>query len=225
MAIILHFDTSTKSCSTAISKDGECLASEFEVFEQYAHSETLNPMIMRLMEKAGLKFNQLNAIMVGSGPGSYTGLRIGISAAKGFCFGLSIPLMATSTLELMAHVAKEKADFDTKNCQWIPMLDARRMEVYSSVFDENLKRVKNDKAVIVEDNFTQNIEGEKLVFFGDGMPKCKTILEKDNRAIFIDDIYPNAKNLIVIAESKFAKEEFEDLAYFEPDYLKEFESK
>lgn len=222
MAILLHFDTSTKACSAAISKDGECLASEFEVFERYAHSEALNPMIMRLMGKANLKFNQLDAVMVGSGPGSYTGLRIGVSAAKGFCFGLSIPLMATSTLELMAHVAKEKAGFDTTNCHWIPMLDARRMEVYSSVFDGQLNRVKNDKAIIVEENFTENMDGEKLVFFGDGMPKCKSILEKDSRAIFLENIYPDAKNLIAIAENKFSRKEFEDLAYFEPEYLKEF---
>ncbi len=224
MATILHFDTSTKACSAAISNDGTCLAHEFQVFEQYAHSETLNPMIMRLIAKANIKFNQLNGIMVASGPGSYTGLRIGISAAKGFCFGLSIPLMAASTLELMAHVAKEKAAFDTKNCQWIPMLDARRMEVYSAVFDENLNRIKNDKAIIVDENFTQNIEGEKLIFFGDGMPKCESILEKDSRAFFLEDIYPDAKNLISMAESKFSREEFEDLAYFEPEYLKEFGS-
>lgn len=224
MAILLHFDTSTKACSVALSKESKCLVSEFQLFEQYAHSESLNPMIMRIMAKAELKFNQIDGIVVGAGPGSYTGLRIGISAAKGFCYGLSIPLMAVSTLELMASVAKENLNQEIENAVFVPMLDARRMEVYSAVFDAKLNRVKNDKAIIVEENFTQNIEGEKLIFFGDGMQKCKSILEKDSRSIFIENIYPDAKNLISIGESKFAKEEFEDLAYFEPEYLKEFDS-
>ena len=237
MSIILHIETSTKACSVAIAEGGHLLASDFRLFEHYAHAETVNPMIQSVMKEAKRNFKDLEAIAVSSGPGSYTGLRIGISSAKGFCYGLEIPLIAISSLEVMAngaqnYIVNETADSDAdihqednqSDAVLVPMMDARRMEVYSATFDKDLKRIDNDKAIVVDENFTTRFEGEKIYYFGDGMPKCISVLEKDSRSIFIDAIYPDAKNMIKISLEKFRNSEFEDLAYFEPEYLKEFNS-
>lgn len=223
MSIILHIETSTKACSVALAEGGHLLASDFRTFEHYAHAETLNPMIQELMLKAKRNFKDLEAISVSSGPGSYTGLRIGISSAKGFCYGLEIPLIAISSLEIMAAAAKNY-EGKNENAVLVPMMDARRMEVYSSTFDKDLKRLDNDKAIIVDENFTKRFEGEKIYYFGDGMPKCISILESDPRSVFIDAIFPDAKNMIQLSLEKFRNSEFENLAYFEPEYLKEFNS-
>jgi tRNA threonylcarbamoyladenosine biosynthesis protein TsaB len=223
MSIILHIETSTKACSVALAEGGYLLASDFRTFEHYAHAETLNPMIQEVMQKAKRNFKDLEAISVSSGPGSYTGLRIGISSAKGFCYGLEIPLIAISSLEIMAAAAKNY-EGKHENAVLVPMMDARRMEVYSATFDKDLKRLDNDKAIIVDENFTKRFEGEKIYYFGDGMPKCFSILESDPRSVFIDAIYPDAKNMIQISLVKFRNSEFENLAYFEPEYLKEFNS-
>ncbi len=223
MSIILHIETSTKACSVAIAEGGHLLASDFRLFEHYAHAETVNPMIQSVMKEAKRNFKDLEAIAVSSGPGSYTGLRIGISSAKGFCYGLEIPLIAISSLEIMA-VAGKNYEGKHENAVLVPMMDARRMEVYSATFDKDLKRIDNDKAIVVDENFTTRFEGEKIYYFGDGMEKCKSILENDSRSVFIDAIYPDAKNMIQLSLEKFRSSEFEDLAYFEPDYLKEFNS-
>jgi tRNA threonylcarbamoyladenosine biosynthesis protein TsaB len=207
----------------ASAEGGHLLASDFRLFEHYAHAETLNPMIQSVMKEAKRNLKDLEAVAVSSGPGSYTGLRIGISSAKGFCYGLEIPLIAISSLEIMADAAK---NYEGKHeiAVLVPMMDARRMEVYSATFDKDLKRIDNDKAIIVDENFTTRFEGEKIYYFGDGMPKCISVLEKDSRSVFIDAIYPDAKNMIKISLEKFRNSEFEDLAYFEPEYLKEFNS-
>jgi len=227
MSIILHIETSTKACSVAIAEGGHLLASDFRLFEHYAHAETLNPMIQSVMKEAKRNFKDLEAVAVSSGPGSYTGLRIGISSAKGFCYGLEIPLISVSSLEIMAAGADSdlrQNDHPNEKVVFVPMMDARRMEVYSATFDKELKRMDNDKAIIVDENFTNRFEGEKIYYFGDGMPKCISVLEKDSRSVFIDAIYPDAKNMIKISLEKFRNSEFEDLAYFEPEYLKEFNS-
>lgn len=223
MSIILHIETSTKACSVAIAEGGHLLASDFCLFDHYAHAETLNPMIQSVMKEAKRNFKDLEAIAVSSGPGSYTGLRIGISSVKGFCYGLEIPLIAVSSLEIMAAAGKNY-EGKHENAVLVPMMDARRMEVYSATFDKDLKRLDNDKAIIVDENFTKRFEGEKIYYFGDGMPKCISVLEQDPRSVFIDAIYPDAKNMIQISLEKFRNSEFEDLAYFEPEYLKEFNS-
>ena len=223
MSLILHIETSTKACSVAIAEGGHLLASDFRLFEHYAHAETLNPMIQAVMKEAKRNFNDLEAIAVSSGPGSYTGLRIGISSAKGFCYGLEIPLIAISALEIMS-VAAKNYEGKHENAVLVPMMDARRMEVYSATFDKDLKRLDNDKAIVVDENFTKRFEGEKIYYFGDGMLKCISVLEQDSRSVFIDAIYPDAKNMIQISLEKFRNSEFEDLAYFEPEYLKEFNS-
>lgn len=222
MSIILHIETSTKACSVAIAEGGHLLASDFRLFEHYAHAETLNPMIQSVMKEAKRNFKDLEAVSVSSGPGSYTGLRIGISSAKGFCYGLEIPLIAISSLEIMAAAAKNY-EGKHENAVLVPMMDARRMEVYSSTFDKDLKRLDNDKAIIVDENFTKRFVGEKIYYFGDGMPKCISVLEQDPRSVFIDAIYPDAKNMIHLSFEKFRNNEFENLAYFEPEYLKEFQ--
>ncbi len=223
MSIILHIETSTKACSVAMAEGGHVLASDFRLFEHYAHAETLNPMIQSVMKEAKRNFKDLEAIAVSSGPGSYTGLRIGISSAKGFCYGLEIPLIAISSLEITA-VAGKNYEGKHENAVLVPMMDARRMEVYSATFDKDLKRKDNDKAIVVDENFTTRFEGDKIYYFGDGMEKCKSILEKDSRSVIIDAIYPDAKNMIQLSLEKFRNSEFENLAYFEPVYLKEFNS-
>lgn len=223
MSLILHIETSTKACSVAIAEGGHLLANDFRIFEHYAHAETLNPMIQEVMKSGGRNFKDLDAVAVSSGPGSYTGLRIGISSAKGFCYGLEIPLLAISSLEVMMVAARNYEKSDSKGIL-VPMMDARRMEVYSSSFDETGKRLENDKAIVVDENFSKRFEGEKVYYFGDGMPKCISFLEKDSRSVFIDSIYPDAKNMVAISFEKFRKSEFENLAYFEPEYLKEFGS-
>lgn len=227
MSIILHIETSTKACSVAIAEGGGLLASDFRLFEHYAHAETLNPMIQSVMKEAKRNFSDLEAIAVSAGPGSYTGLRIGISSAKGFCYGLDIPLIAVSSLEIMAVAADSdlrQNDSLNEKAVFVPMMDARRMEVYSAAFDKDFKRVDNDKAIVVDENFTKRFEGEKIYYFGDGMPKCISVLELDPRSVFIDAIYPDAKNMIQISLEKFRSSEYENLAYFEPEYLKEFNS-
>lgn len=223
MSLILHIETSTKACSVALAEGGHLLANDFRLFEHYAHAETLNPMIQTVMKSGGRNFKDLDAIAVSSGPGSYTGLRIGISSAKGFCYGLDIPLIAISSLEIMMEAARNYEKSDSAGIL-VPMMDARRMEVYSSSFDEAGKRLENDKAIIIDENFSKRFEGDKIYYFGDGMPKCIPVLEKDPRSVFIDSIYPDAKNMAAISFEKFRKNEFEDLAYFEPEYLKEFNS-
>lgn len=238
MSLILHFETSTKACSVALANSGQLLANDFRIFEHYAHAETLNPMIQQIMKSAGKNFKDLKAVAVSSGPGSYTGLRIGISSAKGFCYGLEIPLIAISSLEVMNNVAHQiiskgptgpyfgQSDYPTNEKYiFVPMMDARRMEVYTSSFDSNGNRLENDKAIVVDENFSKRFEGDKIYYFGDGMPKCISVLEQDSRSVFIDEINPDAKNMVKIAFEKFRKNEFEDLAYFEPEYLKEFGNK
>lgn len=237
MSLILHFETSTKACSVALAQDGVLLASKFQIFEQYAHAETLNPMILDVMKEAKKNFKDLQAISVSSGPGSYTGLRIGISSAKGFCYGLGIPLIAISSLEIMAigllkngglsvtDPDMRQGDKKDTSVTLVPMLDARRMEVYSASFDGDGKRLENDKAIIVDENFTRRFSGEKIYYFGDGMDKCRSILEKDQRSFFLEDIFPDARNMVKLSFEKFRNKEFEDPAYFEPEYLKEFQGK
>lgn len=218
MSLILNIETSTKACSVALSDNGALVSSDFRMFEHYAHAETLNPMIQSVMKQAGKNWKELKAVAVSSGPGSYTGLRIGISSAKGFCYGLEIPLLAISSLEIMAAAVQQKEG------TLVPMMDARRMEVYCAAFDQNHQRLENDKAIIVDEHFSKRFQGEKIFYFGDGMEKCKSVLETDYRSFFINSIHPDARNMIQISLEKFKNSQFENLAYFEPEYLKEFNS-
>lgn len=213
---ILHLETSTKNCSVAFSKDGQLLSLCEEYDDKYGHSEKLHQFVEWTLEGAEIKMKDLDAVCVSKGPGSFTGLRIGVSAAKGFCYGLNIPLLSLTSLEILAQTQIGK-DYDLI----IPMIDARRMEVYTAVFDSNGKQISETEAKILDENSFSRFKDKKIVFVGDGVEKSKTILQLPN-ADFIEGVHPSAKSMIGPAETKLKKGEFEDVAYFEPFYLKEF---
>ncbi|HLV24133.1 MAG TPA: tRNA (adenosine(37)-N6)-threonylcarbamoyltransferase complex dimerization subunit type 1 TsaB [Moheibacter sp.] len=213
---ILHLETSTKNCSVAISRNSEllCLCEEYD--QNYGHSEKLHQFVNWALEGAEISLNELDVVCVSKGPGSYTGLRIGVSAAKGFCFGLDVPMISLNSLEILAQ-SQIGNDFDLI----IPMIDARRMEVYTAVFDNSGKMISDIEAKILDESSFQEFADKKNVFVGDGVEKSKAILNLPN-AEFIEGIHPSAKQMIQLAEKKFSQKEFEDVAYFEPFYLKEF---
>lgn len=215
MAIILNLETSTKNCSVSIAKDGIqlCLVEESE--ENFAHGEKLNQFVDWCIDGAEINIKDLDAVSVSKGPGSYTGLRIGVSSAKGYAYGLDIPLLAVNTLEILVESQKNKG-FDII----IPMLDARRMEVYTAIFDNNGKQITETEAKVIDETSFLELQGKKIVFIGDGAEKCKEVLVHLN-ATFIQE-YPSAKNMIAISEDKFNQKLVEDVAYFEPYYLKDF---
>ena len=216
MTYILNIETATKNCSVSISKEGKTIALNELNDGKYSHAEKLHELIGQVVLEAKIALSHLNAIAVSKGPGSYTGLRIGVSAAKGLCFALDIPLISVNTLQSLAlSVSIEKG-------YKIPLLDARRMEVYSQVFSEKNEKTREVYAEIIDANsFMEFLNAEKVYFFGDGAEKCKKIITHKN-AIFIDEKFPSAKEMSVISYEKYVKSEFEDIAYFEPFYLKEF---
>lgn len=213
---ILHIETSTKNCSVAVTRNGEilCLCEEYD--ENYGHSEKLHQFVKWVLEGAGISLDELDAVCVSKGPGSYTGLRIGVSAAKGFCYGLNIPLLSLNSLEILAQSQINK-NFDLI----IPMLDARRMEVYTAVFDNSGKMISEIEAKILDENSFREFADKKIIFIGDGVEKSKDVLNLSN-AVFLEGAHPSAKQMIDLAEKKFSQNEWEDTAYFEPFYLKEF---
>lgn len=215
MNYILNIETATKNCSISIAKDGETIVCNEIAEEGYSHAERLHVFIEESIAAAGITFKNLVAIAVSQGPGSYTGLRIGVSAAKGLCFALGIPLIAVDTLQSLA------AQATIENGLIIPMLDARRMEVYSAVFSSDLESQRNILAeVITEDSFQEY--NETLYFVGDCADKCKEVLSKSN-FVFLEGIkYPSANQMSALSYQKYLKEDFVDVAYFEPYYLKDF---
>lgn len=215
MAIILNLETSTKNCSVSIAKDGVqlCLIEESE--ESYAHGEKLNQFVDWCINGAEIEIKDIDAVCVSKGPGSYTGLRIGVSSAKGFAYGLDKPLLAVNTLDVLVNSQINKG-FDFI----VPMIDARRMEVYTAIFDGQGKQLTETEAKVIEETSFEDLQGKKIVFIGDGAEKCKDVLAHLN-AIFIQE-YPSAKNMISFSEEKYLQKSFEDVAYFEPFYLKDF---
>lgn len=215
---ILHIETSSKNCSVAISDGDELLCLCEEVSENYKQSESLHTFVQWALEGAKITLQDLDAISLGKGPGSYTGLRIGASSAKGFCFGLQIPLVAVNSLETMIE------PFINKGYDFImPLIDARRMEVYCAVFDgKSGEMLTETEAKILDESSFQEFEGKKIIFVGDGTKKAKEILQLSTAA-YDDTIYPSAKYLVKKAFDKFERKEFEDVAYFEPFYLKDFQ--
>lgn len=215
---ILHIETSSKNCSVAIS-DGEkllCLCEENS--DNFKQSESLHTFVEWTLEGAEMSLKDMDAISLGKGPGSYTGLRIGAASAKGFCFGLNIPLIAINSLETMVDPFLNK-DFDVI----IPLIDARRMEVYTATFDGNSgKLIAESQAKILDENSFQEYENKKVLFVGDGAKKAEEILQLPS-AEFKSDVFPSAQYLIKKAVQKFSAKEFEDVAYFNPLYLKEFQ--
>jgi tRNA threonylcarbamoyladenosine biosynthesis protein TsaB len=218
MNYILNIETSTKNCSVAIAKEGEMIVCK-EIAEMgYSHAEKLHVFIEETLTEVNLKFSDLKAIAVSQGPGSYTGLRIGVSAAKGLCYALDIPLIAVDTLEILA------SQISIHEGVIVPMIDARRMEVYSAIFDKNHQKIRDTKAeILTEESFSDL--NQTVYFVGDSSTKAKTLLQKDN-FIFSDDfIYPSAKQMTKKSYTLFTNNRFEDVAYFEPFYLKDFFSK
>lgn len=218
MSLILSLETSAKVCSVAIHA-GEKLVATAEIHIEQSHASKLAVLIEEVKKKAGIEFSQLNAIAISSGPGSYTGLRIGTSTAKGLCFSLNIPLISIGSLELLAF---QMRDQNPEHAYLCPMIDARRMEVYCLITDSDLNIIHPTEAkVIDEQSFHEYLEKKPILFFGDGSDKCKEKITHKN-ARFVDGVYPKAPQLGFIAIRKFQKGEFEDLINFEPHYLKEF---
>lgn len=214
---ILHLESSSKNCSVAIS-DGEkllCLCEE--VSENYKQSESLHQFVEWALEGAQIKLSDLDAVCLGKGPGSYTGLRIGAASAKGFCFGLNIPLISVPSMDSMAEPFIN-GDYDLI----IPLIDARRMEVYTSVYDRSGRVISETEAMILEADSFHKYRDQKIIFIGDGVKKASEILDLKS-ATFNENVYPSAQYLIKKAVEKFEKKSFEDIAYFEPFYLKDFQ--
>ena len=220
MNYILHIDTTTKKCSVALAQDGELMIQKELLSEEFSHSEQLHPFIEEVLKESGLKLSSLSAIAISKGPGSYTGLRIGVAAAKGLCFALDLPLIALNTLEIMVQ------PYEVSPYSFIiPMLDARRMEVYTAIFDETKKWIQETTAeVLTENTFTSIVNEQSCLIIGDGAIKFKTLYPKINASYSSEIHYPVAKDMITLAWKKFNTKEFEDLAYFEPFYLKDFQT-
>lgn len=218
--VILHIETSASTCSVAISEYDKCLFYKAD-HEGRNHAALLSVFIDEGLQMLRSEGKKPDAVAVSSGPGSYTGLRIGVSTAKGICFALDIPLISINTLELLAYQAKALIA-DTENILFIPMIDARRMEVYNAVFDVHLNLLRPAQAEVLHpESFHAFLATHTVCFSGDGSPKFKEIVQHEN-ALFINDLTPDARTMIALALSKFRNKEFEDVAYFEPQYVKEF---
>ncbi len=226
MALILNIETSTEVCSVTLAENGLTLFKK-ESLEGLNHSSVLTVFIEELLKENNIQPKMLSAVAVSKGPGSYTGLRIGVSVAKGLCYGLNIPLISVNSLEVLGIFAaqnSEKYDFSKNEKQVIycPMIDARRMEVYTALYDSDGKEIRQVSAEIIDEYFlTDLLETHKILFFGNGAKKCKDIIKHEN-AVFNGPETTSAEFMQMIAEKKYSKKQFEDVAYFEPFYLKNF---
>lgn len=216
--MILCLETATPSCSVALVHNGEVLACEEDPKGQN-HSEKITLFIDSVMKQAGISYNDLDAVAVSMGPGSYTGLRIGVSTAKGLCYAVSKPLIAVETLHAMAYGVEPHGHAALR----VPMIDARRMEVYAAIFDENVNKIKDTEAVIINGNsFTDLKKDHHIYLFGDGADKCAELFANDDKITVIKEFHCSAKYMNVIAQRKLDAKDFVDVAYFEPFYLKDF---
>lgn len=226
MAVILHIETASPVCSAALSRDGELIDIR-ETNDPRSHASRLSPYIDELMATSGIAFASLDAVSVSLGPGSYTGLRIGVSTAKGIAYAMDIPIIGVSSLQALAN--RFTADYssllrENHNSKILlcPMLDARRMEVYSAFYSPSLEIIREVNADIIEkDSYRELLEKAKVFFFGSGSVKCMEIIQHPN-AEFIPDIELSSRFMISLAESSWEKKDFVDMAYFEPFYLKDF---
>lgn len=215
MAIILNIETATKNCSVSLSKSGKTIFVKEHADQGYSHAEKLHVFIDEVIKECQIDISEINAVAVSKGPGSYTGLRIGVSAAKGLCYALNIPLIAVDTLEILANQVQKKDGLI------VPMLDARRMEVYSAIFNNDLEKISETKAEILSTESYDEIN-EKIYFVGDCQEKCQTVLTKNNFEFLPEIVYPSANEMSKLSYQKFENKQFEDVAYFEPFYLKDF---
>ncbi|MFP4091404.1 MAG: tRNA (adenosine(37)-N6)-threonylcarbamoyltransferase complex dimerization subunit type 1 TsaB [Cyclobacteriaceae bacterium] len=220
MAYILSLETATQTCSVALHHDEKLLAVQ-DFHLDKSHSSILHPLIRDMLRYCELEQEALDAVAVSMGPGSYTGLRIGTSAAKGLCFALDLPLIAVNTLEAMALGVQR---YNTHAAWLCPMLDARRMEVYCLLQDaEGQKQMETTPLIVEEDSFAEQLTDHDILFFGNGSDKARPLLQKHARSHFMAGIQPSAQWIGQLALSKYQSQEFEDLAYFVPFYLKEFQ--
>jgi len=216
MSLILNIETATKNCSVSIAKKG-VLVNLLEINEgKFSHAEKLHVLIKQILLDSKIELNELDAIAISKGPGSYTGLRIGVSTAKGFCFALGKPLISVPTLTSLSNAVQIDSGLI------IPLIDARRMEVYSAVFTKTHEKVRKTLAEIIEINsFNDYLEKGNGYFIGDGALKCRAVIKHKN-AVFIDDKFPSAKEMVTLSYKKLIAKDFENVAYFEPFYLKDF---
>ena len=221
--MILCLETATPVCSVALN-EGCCTLSLRETEGQNAHSEKITNFIREVMETTGVDYRQLDAVAVSKGPGSYTGLRIGVSTAKGVCYAADLPLMAIDTLEAMAYGMKEKLGGQlSENDLLIPMIDARRMEVYAAIFDAELNKIEDTAALVIDEHSYENLRKDhRLWLFGDGAPKLGKLFEGQANIHVIDGFKPSATFMRLLADKALRERDFVDVAYFEPFYLKDF---
>lgn len=216
MSYILSIETATTNCSVALSKEGNTIFFKEDTSKNYSHAESLHVFIDAVLKEAALPAKNLDAIAISKGPGSYTGLRIGVSAAKGLCFALDKPLISVPTLEALAHQVV------CKQGVIVAMLDARRLEVYAAVYNSNYNQIKETEAQILDENaFADYLNTGKVYFIGSGVEKTKTLVHHPN-AVFIEAKLPSANFMSLLAYNKYKTSDFEDIAYFEPYYLKDF---
>jgi tRNA threonylcarbamoyladenosine biosynthesis protein TsaB len=229
MGLILNIDTATPVCSVALAKEGSVIALR-ESHSSNEHSSVLTTFIEAVCKEAGITLSALDAVSVSMGPGSYTGLRIGVATAKGLCYSLDKPFIAVPTLLAMAGGMKEAVSrrdgstgYDISTLLFCPMIDARRMEVYMAIYDGNLNEVRDTRAEIITDEFTNGLDpGRKIVFAGDGALKCRSILGVHPSAVFVDGFSASAAFMAPFSEKRYNAGQFENTAYFEPFYLKDF---
>ena len=221
--MILCLETATPVCSVALN-DGCCTLALRETEGQNAHSEKITNFIREVMEVAKIDYRQMDAVAVSKGPGSYTGLRIGVSTAKGICYAADLPLMAIDTLEAMAYGMKAKLGSQiAENDLLIPMIDARRMEVYAAIFDANLNKIEETAARIIDENSFEDLRKDhRLWLFGDGAPKLSKLFENQSNINVVEGFRPSAAYMRLLAEKALLNKDFVDVAYFEPFYLKDF---
>lgn len=215
MSIILQIETSSTNTSVALAKDGKILSYKEQDSSGYSHEKLLHPFIEEVLQLAKIEFSQIEAIAVGMGPGSFTGLRIGVAAAKGLCFALDIPLIAIPTVELLARQVSANVE------RIIPIIDARRMEVYTAVYDGEYKALEATTAMILDEKSFEDIEDLHLVFVGSGAKKLMD-LKSFKSAQFLSEALPSALEMTMPALERFKTKSWEDTAYFEPFYLKDF---
>lgn len=223
MALILCIETSTTVCSVALARDGRVLVARREDLPN-SHSTRLTVLIEELMLEAGLMMDELAAVAVSSGPGSYTGLRIGVSVAKGLCFALQKPLLAFSSLEVLAAAFLQSGNAPEDGALLCPLMDARRMEVYTAFFNSDMQMQGDIRAEIVSgESFAAALQQGPVYFFGDGSDKCRVVLTHPNTR-FVDEVVPLAAAMAPLAQERLSRKQFEDVAYFEPFYLKTFQA-
>jgi tRNA threonylcarbamoyladenosine biosynthesis protein TsaB len=225
MSGLLIIETSTKVCSLSLVVDGKPVFDRITL-DGASHASQLGVFASEALEYARANHFKTDAVAVSAGPGSYTGLRIGISEAKGLCYGLEAPLIAIPTLKILlsAYLSSRPPQKEPAAELYCPMIDARRMEVYTALYDSDFNEVRPVGAeIITENSYKEYLDKGSVVFFGDGSDKCSTVIQSPG-ALFVTNIYPSAKAMIRLAEQAFEKGEFVDVAYFEPFYLKEFQA-